>query len=283
MKVLVYDDACSMCVSKSLSIVRWAKADDASRRPLSSYEGEAAARLEAAGARNEMAVLDEATGAIASGYDGIVGWMREKRGGFLARLLEFPLVRLPGRIGYRLIAYNRRIVAPTRSAIRCACDPDPNALYNGLFGLLLLVLAASGTFIVWTLVAAHLFTFLGGGGPAAEMALFSVLPPLGVAALVAVASRRGSRLAAAFHLLWMLAAAAIPWIAVVGIDVRGFRAALRDVELASKGRFYEDPPPGPPTFVWVAAVLASVALLVFEYRRRVPHLPVGRAHSGPTP
>ncbi len=188
-------------------------------------------------------------------------------------------MRLPGRIGYRLIAYNRRIVAPTRSAIRCACDPDPNPLYNGLFGLLLLAVAAAGTFVVWTLWSAQAMTW-AHSGPSAASVVLAALPPLGVAALWAAASRRGARLAAALHVLWMLAKAAIPWIAVVVLDVRGFRDQLRYISLVRTGERYAPPPPGPPTFVWVAAVLVSVALLVLEYRRRAPHLPVGRASAG---
>lgn len=268
MRVLVYDDICSMCVKKSLSIVTWAKVGEAGRRALSSYDGELAERLEAAGARNELAVLDEATGAIASGYDGIVGWLRETRGGFVVRLLEFAPVRLVGRVVYRVIAYNRRVFAPPRGSILCACDPDPRPFYNGLLSCLLWLASAPG---FGELLAASARPGFATATSTSMVVLvvWSLLVP--AAYVVASVIARPARATVANHLLFIVAAVLLPFaLALLVRAVAGFVGS-------------SDHLLSPSSPLWLFHVADAVALLLagvilfIEVRRRLPHMRALRA------
>jgi predicted DCC family thiol-disulfide oxidoreductase YuxK len=268
MRVLVYDDMCSMCVAKSRSIVAWARVGEAGRRALSSYEGEAAERLEVAGARNELAVLDEATGAIESGYDGIVGWLAGTRGGFLVRCLGFAPVRLVGRVVYRVIAYNRRIVAPPRGSILCACDPDPKPFYNGLLSGLLWLAATPG---LAELFLSSVSPGLRTATPTSTLILVAwcLLVPAAYVAGGAIA--RSARSTVANHLLWISAAGALPFVgALVARVIAGGLGAGGSVLF----------PASSSTWLRIAdgVALALAAVLVFrEVRRRLPHLRALRA------
>jgi hypothetical protein len=72
-KVLVYDGDCPMCDRASALAVRLFPGRPA-RQPFQSFTGETAGRLDAAEIRNEMAVLDPATGEIRSGIPGFL-WL----------------------------------------------------------------------------------------------------------------------------------------------------------------------------------------------------------------
>ena len=151
-KILVYDGECSMCESMSALLLRVLPGvpgvpgipGDA-RRPLQDFPLETAARLDAAGIRNEMAVIAPASGEIRSGIAGILWLLQDTAAAPLARLLDRPLLRGPLTIVYRTISYNRRVLAPPLgrpAGFRCTCDPDDRpgyqlALIAGLLGLAL--------------------------------------------------------------------------------------------------------------------------------------------------
>jgi predicted DCC family thiol-disulfide oxidoreductase YuxK len=142
--VLVFDGDCSLCRSLARLLVRPALTGATSRRPFDAFEGDVAARLLAAGIHNEMAVLDEVSGEIRTGYAGILRVLGEGTLGWLARLLSLPGLRALGRALYRTVAYNRRVLAPTPPrAVACACDPDEHAGFRGLFLLASLALTTS--------------------------------------------------------------------------------------------------------------------------------------------
>lgn len=256
MKLLAYDDLCPMCVAKSATLVRWARAGERARAALSSFEGETAARLEAAGARNELAVLDDATGAVSTGYDAIVDFLASHRGGAWPRVLGLAPVRAIGRVGYRMIAYNRRVLAPPRGRVLCACDPDPRPRYNVALVVVLWVIALPG------------FAFaLGPESAATLLAWFAALPAVYAVARVIVARGLG---VVPGHLMWVVAAASAPFTVLFALEV-------------VVARLHGGPGGGPSGGMEgvrsaVAALLAGVAI-AFEVRRRLPHLRALAANS----
>ncbi len=152
-KILVYDGDCRMCTSFSrLAERRWL-VGDATRRPVDGFEGDALVRLHEAGVHNEMAVIEEATGEIRTGYDGILWLMESGRLRWLTPLFRRGPLAWLCRADYRTIAYNRRILSPPARGIACACDPDLHVGFRWNF---------IGLCLAWMLLIgmASAFTFL---------------------------------------------------------------------------------------------------------------------------
>lgn len=124
-RVICFDGDCGLCrvAVGALQTLRLVPPERC--RPMQSFEGELAMRIADADAHNELAVWDEASDRIVTGSDGLL-WAME--GSWLTPLL--PVARLAPvrallRFGYRLVAYNRRVLSPVPvGPIRCACDPD---------------------------------------------------------------------------------------------------------------------------------------------------------------
>jgi predicted DCC family thiol-disulfide oxidoreductase YuxK len=219
-RILVYDGDCPMCRTFSeLARWRWLVGDAGTMRH-DAFEGEEAARLEAAGIRNELAVLDRTTGEIRSGYDGIVWLLQEGRVPWLAALLAFPPVRWLLRHDYRLVAYNRRILAPPRRRAACACDPDLHRGYRWAFIVAALLwtglIAAAGGYAFWT-TGCFWGDIPAGPAGAGHTPWTGPLVPLGWLALAPLAlllpSPRG--LDHLGHLAWTYAAMVLPLLGAV--------------------------------------------------------------------
>jgi hypothetical protein len=138
---VVYDGDCGLCRRAAGLFVRpLFVGRDTDARPFEAYDGEVAERLRAAGIHDEMAVIDEHTGEIRGGYRGILFAARRGRLGWLARLLALPGVRHGATALYRLVAYNRRILAPPpERTVACACEPSDHLGYRLAFMALSLV------------------------------------------------------------------------------------------------------------------------------------------------
>lgn len=140
---VVYDGDCSLCrvAVKVLIAIGITRASDA--RTFGFYDPDAAARLMRSGLHNELAVWDPNLRQVRSGASGLLWKMEEGPLRPLAKLLGLPgpvhLLTIP----YRMIAYNRRILAPLPAGQpACACDPDPSVLWRGLFVAFCLGVAA---------------------------------------------------------------------------------------------------------------------------------------------
>lgn len=190
-RILVYDGDCPMCRWISRRFAELGLIEEEQRRPFQEFEGEPASALEKAGIRNEMLVLDESSGEIRPGVRGFQWLLEGTRLRALATLLGLPPLRRGLSLLYRVVAYNRRILAPPSAGAVCECDPDPHRGFRAAF-----------------LVAATLFV-LGASavcGAALERA-FGVAGPMPVAG-AAVAAAAGLVLvgrvvarANAFHLV----------------------------------------------------------------------------------
>lgn len=197
-KVLVYDGDCPICIRGSERFVRWGLVPEERRREFQSYEGEPAERLAAAGFRNEMAVFEPASGEIRTGIPGFLWLLLDGRFGALARLLDRPQFLAPLTGLYHLVSYNRRILAPPRSAIRCACDPDDRPAYQLALLVLLLAFALGVGALFGAAVAAGSGTAPGQGALWGLLATGAGWAALAVAALIAVPA--GVRLRFLAHL-----------------------------------------------------------------------------------
>ncbi|MCZ6597994.1 MAG: hypothetical protein O7B99_10170 [Planctomycetota bacterium] len=143
-KTMVYDGDCPMCKGISAAFVRLGMFPESERRPYQAYEGELATRLWEAEIRNEIVILDSASGEIRSGAAGILWMLGSTWVGPVARVLAIrPLSDLV-TLGYRLFAYNRRFVSvPRPMGIACACDPDEKPGYQVGFIALASIFAAA--------------------------------------------------------------------------------------------------------------------------------------------
>lgn len=182
-------------------------------RSYQSLDADLAPRLWNAGIRNEMAVIDAASGEVRSGIDGLLLLIEQSRLAPLAGLLAAPPLRWLATLSYRLIAYNRRILAPPRPrSLPCACDPDPHAGYQGALIALLLVPAAS----IVALFAARLSPLV----PEAPAWAAAVLPAAGatlgvLAAVVLARAAAQNRLTYLGHLAAATFLGSLPLLAPI--------------------------------------------------------------------
>ncbi|MFT7677026.1 MAG: putative DCC family thiol-disulfide oxidoreductase YuxK [Planctomycetota bacterium] len=141
---VVYDGDCFFCRAgvRLLVAVGYTRAADA--RPFAFYDPDTAARLMRAGIHNELAVLDPGTKEVRSGAVGLLWKLEEGPLWPLAKLLSLPGPKHVCTAAYRLVSFNRRIIAPLPAGqIACACDPDMSFLWRGAFVALGLGVAAA--------------------------------------------------------------------------------------------------------------------------------------------
>jgi predicted DCC family thiol-disulfide oxidoreductase YuxK len=163
--VLVYDGDCSMCRGVVRALASANLVPPERTRAFQDQTGELAERLERAGIRNEMAVLDLARGEIRSGVDGFVWILRATWARPLVAVAAWPPLAPILRVAYRTIAYNRSILAPKDPGrIRCACDADFRLGYR-------LVLLVALVALALALAAAFGATLARSGAQASERAL----------------------------------------------------------------------------------------------------------------
>jgi predicted DCC family thiol-disulfide oxidoreductase YuxK len=251
--LLVYDGDCSLCLAWSRRIVAWAGLADADRVSHHDLDPDLRARVEAAGLRNELKVLDRADGTITGGFEAIRRFGRGTGLASLVALSAVPPFRWLCALGYGLVARNRRVLAPTPGGMVCACDPDPHLGYNLAFAGLAGAVAALGW---WAVIAV-------GGAVLADAprvgwadALWKV--PLVMASVVgAVAAPRGRRLTWANHLLFVQARAGLAFVAgsAVALAARG----------AGWGRAVE-------VAAYAAGALGGLVVFLRGVRRHAPAL-----------
>ena len=216
-RTLVYDGDCSMCRKLSALAERRWLVGDARRLPHDAFEGETAERLTEAGIHNELAVIDDESGEIRSGYDGILWLLERGMLGWLFPLLRFGPVRWLLRHDYRLVAYNRRILAPPRRGVTCACDPDLHVGYRWAFIVVALLwtalFAGLGGALFWTELPFWPDFPLREGAPTGTWLAGPIVLAGWLAAAAAAfllpAERRLDHLG---HMAWTFAAMALPLV-----------------------------------------------------------------------
>ncbi|MCC7140200.1 MAG: DUF393 domain-containing protein [Planctomycetes bacterium] len=245
--LLVYDGDCPLCERWSARLLRWSGRDEGARVSHLALPEATRARVEDAGLRNELKVLDG--DAVVGGLPAILRFLRGSRADRLARVAGVVPLRWGLALGYGLIARNRRVIAPPRRTLACACDPDPHLGWNLAFVLGLALVAAAG----WgTLVATGWRVLAGATGPARWAEAAWKVPLLLLPVVGCVGARRGARLRWAAHLLWCFAAAAVGFLAggLPSLALSGAAAVV----------------------AWGVGAVAGTVLFVRALRRRRPHL-----------
>lgn len=182
--LVVYDGDCSFCVGTA----RWLSATGlvprARLRAYQDLEAPLAERAWSAGVRNELVALDPGSERGRAGVRGILWALEGSRARPFARLAaRWPFVGALS-VAYRLVAYNRRVLAPRdpRRRVECACEPDFHAGYRAALVALLALGAAALAFaagsvseLPWRPVASagarglEALVVLGGGWPVAAL------------------------------------------------------------------------------------------------------------------
>jgi predicted DCC family thiol-disulfide oxidoreductase YuxK len=124
-KILAYDGDCPMCLATVGLLLRLRMVKPEQLRSNHDLEGADLEAARRAGIRNQLVVLDLATGETRAGSDGllwIIGENAHYR--FLMRLLGLPGIRQIVRFKYETISYNRRVISPPRHQIVCDCEPE---------------------------------------------------------------------------------------------------------------------------------------------------------------
>lgn len=138
-----------MCQEATALLVSLRLVRSAARRSHLEFDGEALARLQAAGFQDELAVLDVASGEIRSGSDGLLWILADSWAGPLARLCARTPLRQILRVPYRFVAFNRRFLSlPNPRGVRCACEPREHRGYNVAFILLAYGLTGAGYYVI---------------------------------------------------------------------------------------------------------------------------------------
>ena len=185
-KILIYDGDCPMCRATIARLLAWRLVwpeQTVSNHELSADDLTAA---RAAGLRNELIVLDPATGELRRGTDGLLWIVRDnRRQRFLVSVLSLAGFRHVLRLGYQTIAYNRRIISPPETRIVCDCEPE----LTGARRMMLVVPALVFNAVVLCGSGAALFAATGWDRPldgalAFAASIVAIGLVLGMAALV---------------------------------------------------------------------------------------------------
>jgi predicted DCC family thiol-disulfide oxidoreductase YuxK len=138
-KTIIYDDTCPMCTWYTGAFVKTGLIQPEGRKAFSDIDDRLLAAIDLQRGRNEIPLVDTATGQVLYGIDAMLEVLGQK----------MPLIKTMGNLPpikwflyrlYRLVTYNRRvIVAPTAQPNAFDCTPDFNIRYRTYFMLLCLV------------------------------------------------------------------------------------------------------------------------------------------------
>ncbi|PPK88377.1 uncharacterized protein DUF393 [Neolewinella xylanilytica] len=135
---LLYDDACPMCKAYTAGFQRAGWCDRAAFSGVG--ERGAAPGLDLDRARHEIPLVDPATGTV---YYGLDAMTRVMAGGMpvLKPILRSPLLRMALTPLYKIITYNRRLIAGTHApAAGFDCAPDRHVGWRWTYIALMLLI-----------------------------------------------------------------------------------------------------------------------------------------------
>lgn len=139
-KTIIYDDTCPMCSWYTGAFVKTGLLQPDGRKAFSQADAALLGAIDLQRSKNEIPLLDTATGQVYYGIDAMLEVLGQKQPwikkvGNIAPIKWF-LYRL-----YRLVTYNRRvIVAPRTNSAAFDCAPDFNVRYRTYFMLFCLLL-----------------------------------------------------------------------------------------------------------------------------------------------
>lgn len=145
-EVLVFDGECPLCRRFVGRLHSWRLVSPRDSVALGDLPVEDQGELLSGGMRNELALWDSRARRMRLGADAILRALRKSWLGPLAALLSVPGIRTLVTLGYRFVAYNRRYLSvPKPRPFRCACDPEPQPIYQATLLTLSTILGLSSS------------------------------------------------------------------------------------------------------------------------------------------
>jgi predicted DCC family thiol-disulfide oxidoreductase YuxK len=154
--LLFYDPLCPMCVGSVELLRRRKLLERAEARPLDEAADFGLSAEDCDALRGEMILHSRETGESLRGYDALIRLLElHGRLKALVRVSAIPPLRALGKIAYRLLSMNRRIISPPNNrGVACDCDPPFQLRWRVGFFVLLMGVALVGTFFyglsLWT-------------------------------------------------------------------------------------------------------------------------------------
>jgi hypothetical protein len=158
-KILIYDDHCPLCTWYSGLFIKYGFLNEDGRKPFSNLEPVYFNRIDPNKSRNEIPLLDIASGKVEYGIDSLLTILGQK----------FPLIKKTGNIKpvkwfllkfYKLVSYNRKVIV----AKKCGpglidCAPDFNYFYRIIFMIVFLLFNTIMLYFLYNFVFAKLDFF----------------------------------------------------------------------------------------------------------------------------
>jgi predicted DCC family thiol-disulfide oxidoreductase YuxK len=137
-KTIIYDDTCPMCTWYTGAFVKTGLIQPEGRKAFSDIDAQLLATIDLQRGKNEIPLVDMATGQVQYGIDAMLEVLGQKLPWVKTignwKPIKWFLYRL-----YRLVTYNRRvIVAPATHPTAFDCTPDFNTRYRIYFMVLCL-------------------------------------------------------------------------------------------------------------------------------------------------
>lgn len=139
---LIYDDQCPLCVAYTGAFINSGMLDAQGRMRYEEGLQQYGHLFDAQRAKNEIALIDTATGKAYYGIESLVKVLGHHFPviGKIAALkpLHFALLKL-----YKFISFNRKVIAPSSTYLQQSCVPDFHLMYRLLYLLISAVLTSS--------------------------------------------------------------------------------------------------------------------------------------------
>lgn len=159
---IVFDDQCGVCNLGAKSMRKAGIMQPEQTIALSGFnKNDLACNVDPSRACDEMAVIDLQDLSVVYGVKGwaqVIGEKKPQIGAFL----EQPIVVKLLTPGYKLFAFNRRLIAPLKST-KLTCEPSLNKFYRLLFLSVIAIIGLAVTFVSGEVVHEHFnIRFLSG-------------------------------------------------------------------------------------------------------------------------
>lgn len=139
---LIYDGDCAFCRGIIQLFLFFKLVDGDDPKPYASLTGDIKQKVFEAGIKNEIIAIDDVSLQTNAGVEALLLATKDRIPKILTRLVEYSFIRFILNFFYRLISFNRRIIAPLPGGFTCDCDPDFSLFYrSALINFLLAVLS----------------------------------------------------------------------------------------------------------------------------------------------
>lgn len=129
---LIYDEQCPLCVAYTGAFIRFGLLDDEGRTPYNKLESTTLMDLDIDKARNEIALIDKNSGKIIYGVASL-STILGNNWPILQKLTKVKVIAWLLEKTYKLISYNRKVIALSNERSADTCIPDYNIKYRIIY------------------------------------------------------------------------------------------------------------------------------------------------------